>query len=217
MNQNAAEVIASWLRTPRPPFSDATVNELEPIIERAIRDAYRRGVKDAQTDQVTPVNDEGTMNTAGRDALEKRVAALEELVYPTRIFEYRPPTDADREAVQRAAAEMQVGGFQVYPTTPPALHRVCTTNRPVEPVRGAKPTPPDNPIVSAAASMASLKDAFQRDSGYAWSWHCNLACCAMDEGMEHGAANRAAARFMKLAFGVESKEPARSVEDKSNG
>lgn len=54
--------------------------------------------------------------------------------------------------------------------------------------------------------MNALKAAIQDDPGYAWSWHCNVTCCAMDEGVEHDAANRIAARFMKLAFDVDTSE-----------
>ena len=53
-----------------------------------------------------------------------------------------------------------------------------------------------------------LKEAMQADSEYAWSWHCNIAMASINEGMEHMAANQAAARFMKLCFDVDtSKSP----------
>lgn len=38
------------------------------------------------------------------------------------------------------------------------------------------------------------------DNGYAWSWHCNIAMASVDAGMSHKEANKAAARFMQLAF-----------------
>jgi hypothetical protein len=49
-------------------------------------------------------------------------------------------------------------------------------------------------------AMAALEKAIHNDPDYAWSWHCNIACAAMDEGLERVAANRAAARFMYAAF-----------------
>lgn len=62
---------------------------------------------------------------------------------------------------------------------------------------------------TAARAFADLKAAMQEDPGYAWSWHCNIACTTMDEGLDHAAANRAAARFMALCFDVDtSKAPA---------
>lgn len=53
-----------------------------------------------------------------------------------------------------------------------------------------------------AKAMASLSEAMLEDPSYAWSWHCNLACCAMDEGLDHESANRAAERFMARAFNI---------------
>lgn len=40
--------------------------------------------------------------------------------------------------------------------------------------------------------------------GYAWAWHCNIAVCAQDEGLEWEASQLAAARFMRLLFGVDT-------------
>jgi len=49
-----------------------------------------------------------------------------------------------------------------------------------------------------------LYESMQKDPDYAWSWHCNVAVASMDEGMPYRAANRAAARFMMAAFGVDT-------------
>lgn len=49
-------------------------------------------------------------------------------------------------------------------------------------------------------SILSLKEAIKNDPDYAWSWHCNLAMCAYDEGLDMAAANRSAMRFMKILF-----------------
>jgi hypothetical protein len=62
--------------------------------------------------------------------------------------------------------------------------------------------------LGTSRAFADLKAAMQADPGYAWSWHCNIACAAKDEGLDHAAANRAAARFMFMCFGVDtSKAP----------
>lgn len=50
--------------------------------------------------------------------------------------------------------------------------------------------------------MCMLAEHIRQDPDYAWSWHCNLAVSAMDEGLDHAAANRSAARFM-CVFGVD--------------
>jgi len=57
-----------------------------------------------------------------------------------------------------------------------------------------------------ARAMGEVRTAIQVDPEYAWSWHCNIAMASVDEGMEHGAANRAAARFMDLCFGVDTSK-----------
>lgn len=48
-----------------------------------------------------------------------------------------------------------------------------------------------------------LTKAIQSDDDYAWSWQCNVAVPFMDEGGTHEQANKAAARFMLTAFGVD--------------
>ena len=56
--------------------------------------------------------------------------------------------------------------------------------------------------ISTEAALNRLIKAFKDHPGYAWAWHCNIAMCAYDEGVEHIKANEIASRFMKLAFGV---------------
>ena len=70
-----------------------------------------------------------------------------------------------------------------------------------------------------ATAMKSLSDAMREDPDYAWSWHCNLACCAMDEGLDREAANRAAERFMALAFNILRVQygPAMPANAQANG
>lgn len=58
-----------------------------------------------------------------------------------------------------------------------------------------------------ARGYGLLLQALQDDPAFAWSWHCNVAVVAQDEGLDHAAANRAAARFIKAAFGVDTSVP----------
>lgn len=58
-------------------------------------------------------------------------------------------------------------------------------------------------MISTRDAFNVLKQALQKDDSYAWSWHCNIAVSSMDEGMEHKAANRAAARFMYTCFDID--------------
>ena len=50
----------------------------------------------------------------------------------------------------------------------------------------------------------TLKKSMQEDESYAWSWHCNIAMSAFDEGVSHEISNKIAARFMKLCFDVDT-------------
>ena len=59
-------------------------------------------------------------------------------------------------------------------------------------------------------AFETLKKAIGDDPSYAWSWHCNIAMAAYDEGVDHATANKAANRFMQLCFGVDTKEPQRN-------
>lgn len=53
-------------------------------------------------------------------------------------------------------------------------------------------------------AVNSLKEAMRSDPDYAWAWHCNLAICYYDESeLDLPLCNRAAARFMKLAFEID--------------
>lgn len=56
--------------------------------------------------------------------------------------------------------------------------------------------------LSVSKIINLLQQYMQKDFDLAWSWHCNLACVMQDEGMDHATANKAAARFMLMAFGV---------------
>jgi hypothetical protein len=76
----------------------------------------------------------------------------------------------------------------------------------------------DGPVeVWVRTPMEQLTEHIKADPAYAWSWHCNLAVCAMDEGLEHAAANRAADRMMQVLFGVKASPPESYVDDRVNG
>lgn len=62
-------------------------------------------------------------------------------------------------------------------------------------------------VVTPTEAMAVLSAAMQEDSGYAWSWHCNIAMVAQDAGAPHKEANERAADFMRRAFGVDTSLP----------
>lgn len=61
-----------------------------------------------------------------------------------------------------------------------------------------------------ATALDVLRDRLKNDPDYAWSWHCKIAMATVDEGGDHAAANRGAARFLGLLFpGVDTtKHPA---------
>lgn len=60
--------------------------------------------------------------------------------------------------------------------------------------------------MGVADELNVLKAAVRLDPAYAWSWHCNLAMSFFDEGGDKPAANRGAARFMQLLFGVDTSK-----------
>lgn len=53
-----------------------------------------------------------------------------------------------------------------------------------------------------------LKNAFKNNPDFAWTWHCAIWSGAHDEGLSSDAANRAAARVMKMAFDIDTSENA---------
>lgn len=56
----------------------------------------------------------------------------------------------------------------------------------------------------AADAVAALRAHLRDDDGYAISWHSNLAMAIYDCGVDHAVANRAAGRFMSMAFGIDN-------------
>lgn len=67
---------------------------------------------------------------------------------------------------------------------------------------------------TVAEALAALETAMAADPELAWAWHCNIAVSMQDEGVSHSVSNAGAARFMKLAFKVDtSKAPAPTEEE----
>ena len=63
-------------------------------------------------------------------------------------------------------------------------------------------------------AMDILRKAMKKDPAYAYGWHCNIARMMQDAGASHEIANDGAARFMKLAFDVDTtKEPKAEVTE----
>ena len=60
--------------------------------------------------------------------------------------------------------------------------------------------------IAPGPALEALKKALQSDYEFAWSWHCNLACCAMDEGIDHDSANIIAQRIMQFVFQVDTSQ-----------
>ena len=52
--------------------------------------------------------------------------------------------------------------------------------------------------------MDILSKAMKEDYEYAWGWHYNIAMSFYDEGANHEQANKAASRFMKIAFDIDT-------------
>ena len=53
-------------------------------------------------------------------------------------------------------------------------------------------------------AMEIIKKAIHDDPEYAWGWHCNVAMAAYDEGLNHAKANKAAARFMRNCWSIDT-------------
>ena len=51
-----------------------------------------------------------------------------------------------------------------------------------------------------------IKAAMKNDPGYAWGWHCSIAVAQQDAGVDHTISNEGAARFMQMAFGVDTSK-----------
>ena len=67
-------------------------------------------------------------------------------------------------------------------------------------------------LVSTAFTV--LQRALREDLSYAQGWHDNLACAAIDEGVDSSTAQRIATRFMYNCFTVRTVQPNAGPEDK---
>ena len=78
-----------------------------------------------------------------------------------------------------------------------------------KPTMAPQPEPsanvPESPNSSSPVSklVSCLSQGMQNDQDLAWTWHCNIVAASLDEDVDHETANRAAARFMSVAFGVD--------------
>ena len=71
----------------------------------------------------------------------------------------------------------------------------------------------------AELAIQVLSRCMREDYDLAWGWHCNIAVMAQDAGASHAVSNDGAARFMKLAFGVDTSKapiPMNDDEDVEN-
>jgi hypothetical protein len=60
--------------------------------------------------------------------------------------------------------------------------------------------------ITTAQAMEHLREAMQQDTGYAWSWHCNIAVPMQDSGISHRDSNIAAVRLMKHMFDIDTSK-----------
>ena len=115
-------------------------------------------------------------------------------VYPVA---YRMSERAKMVGVLTVSADTALAMLKDWPAGRDELLRLFREN---------PPAPPAKQSGNAAVAMDMLKGCFAHHADYAWSWHCNIACAAMDESVPHDVANRIADRFMQLAFGVSTKD-----------
>lgn len=64
----------------------------------------------------------------------------------------------------------------------------------------------ENGKMSVRAALEAISEAMERDSHFAWTWHCNVAMAAIDAGAPPHKANERAADFMRNAFGVDVRD-----------
>ena len=62
--------------------------------------------------------------------------------------------------------------------------------------------------ITMPEALTAMQIHMKNNFDLAWGWHCNIACMAMDEGLKHEAANKAAARFMQLTFYIDTSDKA---------
>lgn len=88
-----------------------------------------------------------------------------------------------------------------------------------EALQSAQPAAP-----GVTGAVQTLIETLKADPAYAWAWHCNVAMAAVDEGLSHYAANKAAARFLSWLAQIDTtthpgfpKAPAQPAAAVSDG
>lgn len=77
------------------------------------------------------------------------------------------------------------------------------TDHNADATKTANPSETPNSSLPVAELVKGLSQAMQHDQDLAWTWHCSIAMASCDEGACPSVANLAAARFMRIAFGVD--------------
>lgn len=67
-----------------------------------------------------------------------------------------------------------------------------------------QPTPPQQTF---GQSLDHVRKTLNDNPDVAHSYHDNIACCGLDEGLEPPIANKIATRVMKLVFNVDTRRP----------
>lgn len=84
-----------------------------------------------------------------------------------------------------------------------SLADLDTVVAPVE--RGGRDAAPaSDQMTTTVKAMDHVKAAMQADYDYAWAWHCQVACAALDEGVPHEKAQLIASRAMAMMWGVDT-------------
>jgi hypothetical protein len=65
----------------------------------------------------------------------------------------------------------------------------------------------ENEVLRRTHPFDALKKELHADQEYAWTWQCNIAMAAYDQGIDRDKANNIARLFMQRSFGVDPKEP----------
>ena len=105
----------------------------------------------------------------------------------------------EREKTEQAIQDARDGKLVKLGTVEEAMEELNTRQLPVLVTTHSG----DKKAILPSEAIDCLCIAFAQNHDYARSWHDNIAVCIQDEGVEHNPSNRAAARFMKHAFGVD--------------
>jgi hypothetical protein len=70
--------------------------------------------------------------------------------------------------------------------------------------------------ITISETIENLSNLMKNDPDYAWTWLCNIAVCAQDEGLEYSASNRCAANFIKALCGLDMTNYKFFIETQKN-